>query len=81
MNAFISLMYSYKKLSRSCDFLVIDCYTNENSTYKDVLTHLEEQGLCHLIERKNSGRTLSAIAGDIKNGCARPVVLAIIKYS
>ena len=78
MNAFISLMYSYKKLSRSCDFLVIDCYTNENSKYKDVLTHLEEQGLCHLIERKNSGRTLSAIAGDIKNGCARPVVLAII---
>ena len=78
MNAFISLMYSYKKLSRSCDFLVIDCYTNENSKYKYVLTHLEEQGLCHLIERKNSGRTLSAIAGDIKNGCARPVVLAII---
>ena len=78
MNAFISLIYSYRKLGRSCDFIVIDCLTNESSGYKSVLAYLEEQGMCHIVDRKKSGRTLSAIVEDVKNGCARPVVLAII---
>lgn len=78
MNAIVSLMYSYRKLNYPCDFLVIDCYANESGKYKAVLNNLEEKGMCHVIERKNSGRTLSAIAEDIKQGCAQPVVLAII---
>ena len=78
LNALVSLACSYKKLGRSCDFLVIDCIANGRSRYKPVLDYLEQQGICHLIERKRSGRTLSLITEDLKAGRAHPVVLAII---
>ena len=78
INALVSLIASYKGLGKSCDFLVIDCLSKQDSEYKTVLSKLEAEGLCHLVERQRSPHTIKAIAEDIKNGCARPVVLAII---
>ena len=78
MNAMLSLMVSCKTLNKPFDFLVIDCLSKTESEYKALLTKLEEKGLCHLIERQRSGRTFKAIAKDIMNSCASPVILAII---
>ena len=78
MNALVSLIASCKGLGKACDFLVVDCLSKAESGYKALLSQLEADGLCHLIERQRSPRTIKAIAEDIKNGCASPVVLAII---
>ncbi len=78
LSALASLMYSYQQMGRPCDFLVIDCLQDAKNPHKEILKTWNDQGLCHLIERTKSGRTFAAIAEDIRNGCARPVVLAII---
>ena len=78
MNALVSLMLSSKALNKGFDFLVIDCLSKTDSKYKSLLAQLEENGLCHLIERQRSGRTIKAIAKDIMNGCASPVILSVI---
>jgi energy-coupling factor transporter ATP-binding protein EcfA2 len=78
MNALLSLMLSCKMMGKQVDFLVIDCISKADSPYKSLLAKLEEKGYCHLIERQRSGRTIKAIAKDIKNGCATPVILAVI---
>ena len=78
MNALVSLMVSGKALGKPFDFLVIDCLSKSESGYNVLLTQLEEKGLCHLIERQRSDRTFKSIAEDIMNGCASPVILAII---
>jgi hypothetical protein len=78
LSALASLMYSYQQMDKPCDFLVIDCLQDAKSPHKKLLKTWSEQGLCHLIERTKSGRTFAAIAEDIRNECARPVVLAII---
>lgn len=78
LSALASLMYSYQQMGKPCDFLVIDCLQDAKSPHKKLLKAWSDQGLCHLIERTKSGRTFAAIAEDIHNECARPVVLAII---
>ena len=78
LSAFASLMYSYQKMGEPCDFLVIDCLQDMKSPYKKQLETWSNKGLCHIIERTKSGRTFAAIADDISNDCARPVILAII---
>ena len=78
MNALVSLMVSYKALGKTFDFLVIDCLSRTDSKYKSLLAQLEKKGLCHPIERQRSGRTIKAIAKDIMNGCASPVILSVI---
>lgn len=78
MNAFISLIMSYKQKSVYYRSLVIDCLQNTNSRYKPVLSHLENKGLCQLVERQKSGTVLKELVDDIKNGFASPTILAII---
>lgn len=78
LSAFASLIYSYQKIGKACDFLVIDCLQDMKSPYKKQLETWSNKGLCHIIERTKSGRTFAAIADDISNDCARPVILAII---
>ena len=78
INALYTLILSYKALNKPCDFLVIDCLNRAEAEYRQVLETLEEKGYCHLIERTRSGFTFKAIAEDIQNDRARPVVLAII---
>ena len=78
MNAFISLIMSYKHRGVDCNFLAIDCLPTANSRYKPVLAKLAEQGLCRLIERQSSGAVLKELVEDIKNDFATPTILAII---
>lgn len=78
MNAFISLILSYKAQGHDADFMVIDCLPTTNARYKKVLTNLEAKGLCRLVERQSSGNVLKGLVDDIKSGCATPTVLAII---
>lgn len=78
MNAFISLILSYKAQGRNADFMVIDCLPTTNAHYKKVLANLEVKGLCRLVERQSSGSVLKGLVDDIKSGCATPTVLAII---
>ena len=78
MNAFISLILSYKAQGQDADFMVIDCLPTTNARYKKVLANLEAKGLCRLVERQSSGSVLKGLVDDIKSGCATPTVLAII---
>lgn len=78
MNAFISLILSYKAQGQDADFMVIDCLPTANARYKKVLANLEAKGLCRLVERQSSGSVLKGLVDDIKSGCATPTVLAII---
>ena len=78
MNAFISLILSYKAQGQNADFMVIDCLPTTNARYKKVLANLEAKGLCRLVERQSSGSVLKGLVDDIKSGCATPTVLAII---
>lgn len=78
MNALVSLIISNRTLGGNRDFLVIDCSPGYDSPYKELLKRMEEEGLCHLIDRQRSVSTFRAIADDIQNGCARPVTIAVI---
>lgn len=78
INTLLGLITSYKTLDVPCEFLVIDCLATSESRYKKMLAEIEEAGMCHIIPRQDSGRTLKAIAEDVRNGCARPVMLVII---
>lgn len=78
MAALKSLIVSYQQLGVLCDFLVIDCMPDGQYRYRNILREMEQNGEIHLITRARSGRTLKAIADDIKAGVARPVVLCII---
>ena len=78
MNAFISLILSYKAQGQDADFMVIDCLPTTNARYKKVLANLEAKGLCRLVERQSSGSVLKGLVDDIKSGCATPTVLASI---
>lgn len=78
INTLLGLITSYKTLDVPCEFLVIDCLATSESRYKKMLAEIEGAGMCHIIPRQDSGRTLKAIAEDVRNGCARPVMLVII---
>ena len=78
INALYSLILAYKSMDKPCDFLVIDCLSRSESGYRQFLERLEEKGYCHMIERNRSAMSFKAIAEDIQNNCARPVVVAII---
>lgn len=78
INALYSLILAYKSMDKPCDFLVIDCLSRSESGYRQFLERLEEKGYCHMIERSRSAMSFKAIAEDIQNNCARPVVVAII---
>lgn len=78
MNALLSLILSYQQMLLACDFLVIDCLPDMDLRYRKILSKLESQGLIHLIDRQRSARTFKAIAEDVRNNVARPVVLCII---
>lgn len=79
ISALQSLIFSYQQLGTMCDFLVIDCMPEaDNYRYRTILQEMEQQGQIHMISRQRSARTFSAIAEDIKEGQARPIVLCII---
>lgn len=78
MNALLSLILSYQQMQQACDFLVIDCLPEMDLRYRKILSTLEAQGLVHIIDRQRSARTFKAIAEDVRNNVARPVVLCII---
>lgn len=78
MNAFISLITSYRHQGIDCNFLAIDCLPTTNSRYKPILANLAERGMCRLIERQASGNILKELVEDIKNDFTTPTILAII---
>lgn len=78
LNAFISLIMSYRQQGIDCRFLVIDCLPTTNSRYKPILANLAEQSMCRLIERQSSGTILKELVEDIKNDFTTPTILAII---
>lgn len=78
MNAMLSVMESNKALGVDCEYLVIDCLGQYGARYRRLLETMESKGLCHIIERQRSGRTLRLLSEDIRNRCARPVILTII---
>ncbi len=78
MNTLMSLMLSYKQQGVWCNFIVIDCYSNNTSRYSKLLDELASVGLCRLVERQRSGAVLKQLAEDISNQMATPTVLTII---
>ncbi|MBQ3438994.1 MAG: hypothetical protein IJG35_03335 [Bacteroidales bacterium] len=78
MNAFLSLIFFYRRKGIACKFLAIDCLPGVGSRYKMILSGLEEKGLCRIIPRQESGAVLKELTEDIRNDFASPTVLAII---
>lgn len=78
VNALMSLIMSYKQKDIYCRFMVIDCLPMQNARYKNILSMLEQKGLCQLVERQSSGSVLKDLVDDIKNDFAVPTVLAVI---
>ncbi len=77
LNALMSLMLSYRQQGVTCRFIVIDCLTSTHSRYKPVLAHLEEKGLCRIVERQSSGSVLKELVDDVQGDFAIPTVLAV----
>lgn len=78
MNAYISLIQSYREQGIDCDFIAIDCMPSVNNRYQKLLAEMSDRGMCRLVERKDSGKVLGGLVNDIKSGLAVPTVLAII---
>ncbi len=78
INALMSLIISYRQLGTWCDFKVIDCSGNDDTRYRGILEAMQENGLCQLVERNQSGALLQQLVNDICNQCATPTVLTIL---
>lgn len=78
LNAFVSLILSYRSSGKTCEFLVIDCSTKINCPYKTLLQSLEAEGYCRIVERRQSGSLVLAMARDILENKVTPTVLLII---
>lgn len=78
MNALISLIISYQHKGIDANFMVIDCLPGMGNRYKQVLSSLESNGLCRLVERQESGSVLKQLVNDVKMGWSTPTILSII---
>lgn len=78
VSALQTLMRSYGRLGKACDFKVIDCYQSDDAGYRKKLEDLQEKGLCEIVERTQSGTVLGQLANDIYKQTAQPTVLMIL---
>lgn len=78
INALMSLIISCHQLGRSYEFKVIDCLNDEEARYHGILESMQDNGLCQIVERSQSGVMLKQLVNDICNQCASPTVLTII---
>ncbi len=78
INALMSLIISYRQLGKSCEFKVIDCLANEEGSYRRILEAMQEERLCTIVERADSGKLLQQLVNDLCAQTAKPTVLTII---
>lgn len=78
MAALETLIMSHRRLGIYSNVKVIDCYNTEGAAYRTRLERLQNEGLCEIIERKESGEVLKQLANDIHKQLASPTILFII---
>lgn len=68
LNILTSSIAISKKKGLLCDFIVIDCYQDEDAEYAEVLDAIADEGLCTLVNKKDRISTLYNICKDIAEG-------------
>ncbi len=57
---------------------VIDCYNNPETKYRWMLEKMQYEGLCEIVERRDSGALLRQLANDTSKQQAQETVLLIL---
>lgn len=57
---------------------VLDCLTNDESKYEDLMDELEDSELCEMVTRRKRGDFLKKMAESIKDGSAEPTLIYIL---
>lgn len=78
INALLSLIISYRQLDKWCNFMVIDCLNDEEARYRGILETMQDNGLCQIVERSESGKLMQQLVNSICNQCASPTILTIL---
>lgn len=57
---------------------VMDCLSNDESKYEDMMDELEDSELCEMVTRRKRGDFLKKMAESIKDGSAEPTLIYIL---
>lgn len=74
----VSALLSLAVVNPMLNVKVIDCYDNPNTKYRMLLEKMQADGLCDIIERRNSGELLRQLANDISKQQAQETILLIL---
>ena len=74
----VSALLSLAEVNPMLNVKVIDCYDNPNTKYRELLEKMQADGLCDIIERRNSGELLRQLANDISKQQAQETILLIL---
>lgn len=71
LNTLISLMAVNKAKGVDCEYIVLDCYENDEANYYELLDTLFAKGLCRLVRKSERISTLHGICEDIAKGYSK----------
>lgn len=74
----VSALQSLTIVNPMFNVKVIDCYDNPNAKYRELLEKMQADGLCEIIERRNSGELLRQLANDISKQQGQETILLIL---
>lgn len=74
----VSALQSLAIVNPMLSVKVIDCYDNPNAKYRELLEKMQTDGLCEIIERRESGELLRQLANDISKQQAQETILLIL---
>lgn len=78
MNLLVSLLATSKAREADVDFKIINCLSDENDKYLDVLDELESAGLIDTIPAKKRAPLFKQLADDVLTGKAKETILLIL---
>lgn len=78
LDTLVTLIASYRRLSRECDFYVINCLNlPEEGPHESLLVELEKCG-CAIVDGSDRGKLLSGLADKVRNHTAADTVVVIL---
>lgn len=73
-----TLMISNKQKNLGFQFLIMNCFKEDEAEYLDVLDEMENNQLCEIITPRRRLTKLKQICDEIASGNAKPTILAIL---
>ena len=74
----VSAVQSLAEVNPMLSVKVIDCYNNPDTKYRMLLEKMQAEGLCEIVERRESGELLRQLANDISKQQAQDTILLIL---